>query len=164
MFALLLLDHRLAFLFLALLLLGAAIPIAIAWARLLPEDPPPFDSKRGSARETESISIYMPEGFVPRDPFAVFLLVCVTLSYILQFPGLPGEAVIRWLATVVPNEVLSWILLAGRAFFVVTPGLAACYSALRQNPLRAPLIAAGILVLLLWLLVPLLHAAFLAGL
>jgi len=163
MFAAFSLDHRLAFLFFAVLFLGAAVPLAIAWARLLPEDPPPFDPKRAPLRQPEEITIYMPEGFVPRDPFATFLLACVTLSYLLQFPGLPGEAAIHWLASVLPETTLNWLLLAGRAFFVVTPGLAACYSVLRPNPVRVPLIVAGILVLSLWLLLPPLHAAFVAS-
>jgi len=157
------LDHRLAFLFIALLFLGAAAPIAVAWATLLPQDPPPFDSNRGPLRKPEETSIYAPERFAPRDPFARFLLVCVTISFFLQFPGLPGETAIRWLSTLVPDSYLNWILLAGRAFFVVTPGLAAGYSVLRPNPVRVPLIVAGILVLLLWLLLPPLYSAFLTN-
>jgi hypothetical protein len=159
MFAEILLDHRLAFVFLCALVVGAAAPLAIAWARVVPEEAPPFarkeDSPRGAKEELPG-----EEGRSRnRDPFAVVLLVFVTLSYALRFPGFPLAAVLRWLSTRVPEAWWDWGLLAGRAFFVVTPGLAACYSAVQPNSLRVPLIAGGILVLLLWLLQPMLFAA-----
>ena len=155
-----LLDHRLAFVLLVALILAAGAPLAFAWARLLPEEPPPFTSKHGPPPK---ITIYKTEDAPTRDRFAVFLLVCVTLSYILRFPGIPGDAALRWLAAILPGAYVNWLILGGRAFLVVTPGLAACYSAIRPNPIRVPLIAAGIFVLLFWLLFPMLLLAFAAG-
>jgi hypothetical protein len=57
----------------------------------------------------------------------------------------------------------NWIVLGARAFFVVMPGLAAAYSALRPNPVRIPLIAGGLLVMALWLVSPVLRAAIATG-
>jgi hypothetical protein len=160
MFLILLLDHRLAFVFLAALILAAGAPLAFAWARLLPDEPPPFTSKHGPPPQ---ITIYKTEDAPPpRDAFAVFLLACATLSYILRFPGMPGDAALRWLATILPAAYVNWIVLGGRAFLVVMPGLAACYSVVRPNPIRVPLIVGGILVLLFWLLFPFLHSALVA--
>jgi hypothetical protein len=162
MFAAFFLDHRLALFFLALLVVSAAVPLAFAWARILPEDASSFAPGHASRPRDPEAAIYLPEDFVPRDPFAVFLLACVTLSYFLKFPGLPLDAALRWMANFIPDPSLSWIVLAARAFFVVTPGLAACYSAIRPNPIRVSLVAAGILVLLLWLLGAPLHSALVA--
>ena len=162
MFAVFFFDRRLALFFLALLIVSAAVPLAFAWVRILPQDAPPFAPGQSSRPRDPQAAIYLPEDLAPRDPFAVFLLACVTLSYILKFPGLPLDAALRWLATLIPERSLSWIALAAHAFFVVVPGLAACYSAIRPNPVRVPLIAASILVLLLWLLGGSLHSALVA--
>lgn len=159
MFAASILDHRLAFVFLCMLVVGAAVPLAIAWARVLPEDEPPFANKESSSRSADEKPPDEQEKSTNRDPFAIVLLVFVTLSYALRFPGFPEDAVLHGLSTLMPETWLSWSLLAGRAFFVVTPGLAACYSVVQPNSLRVPLISAGILVLLLWLLQPILLAA-----
>ena len=162
MFAAEFLDHRLAFVFLGALVVGAAVPLAMAWARVIPEDAPPLarneDSRGGATEELPGEG----ESGGNRDLFAIVLLVFVTLSYALRFPRFPTGAVLHWLSTRMPEVWWDWGLLAGRAFFVVTPGLAACYSAVRPNFLRIPLIAAGILVLLLWLLQPMLFAAMTA--
>jgi hypothetical protein len=162
MFAVFFLDHRLALFFLALLVVSAAVPLAFAWVRILPQDAPPFAPGQSSRPRDPEAAISLHEDFVPRDSFAVFLLACVTLSYFLKFPGLPLGAALRWLATLIPEPSLSWIVLAAHAFFIVAPGLAACYSAIRPNPVRVPLIAASILVLLLWLLGGSLHSALVA--
>jgi hypothetical protein len=159
MLAAITLDHRLAFVFLCALVVGAAVPLAMAWARVLPEDSPPFarreDVPHGSWEEQPG-----QEGSNrKRDPFSIVLLVFVTLSFAVRFPGFPMDAVLHWFSTRMPEAWSDWGLLAGRAFFVVTPGLVACYSAVQPNFLRIPLIAAGILVLALWLLQPLLLAA-----
>jgi hypothetical protein len=158
MFAVVVLDHGLAFVFLCMLVVGAAVPLAMGWVRVLPEDEPPFASpevsSQGSTEEAKTRK---------HDPFAIVLLTIVTFSYVLQFPGLRGDAALHWLATRMPETWLSWILLAGRAFFVVTPGLAACYSVVQPNSLRAALFSSGILVLLLWLLQPMLFAAMTAS-
>jgi hypothetical protein len=159
MFAAMVLDHRLAFVFLCMLVVGAAVPLAMAWARVLPEDTPPLASKEWSSRSAEDKVTGEEARTKNRDPFAMVLLVFVTLSYALRFPGFPVDATLHWLSTLMPETWLNWSLLAGRAFIVVTPGLAACYSAVQPNSLRVPLIAGGILILLLWLLQPMLFAA-----
>ncbi|MFI5056676.1 MAG: hypothetical protein ACHQLQ_00685 [Candidatus Acidiferrales bacterium] len=162
MLAAITLDHRLAFLLLCALVVGAAVPLTMAWARVLPEDAPPLarneDSRDGAKEELPGEE----EKSGNRDPFAIVLLVCVTLSYALRFPGFPSGAVLHWLSTRLPEACWDWGLLSGRAFFVVVPGLATCHSVVQPNFLRIPLIAAGILVLLLWLLQPILFAAMTA--
>ena len=159
MFAAMVLDYRLASVFLCVLVVGAAVPLAIGWVRVLPEDKPPFASREVSPQGPSDELSAEKAKTKKHDPFAIVLLAIVTFSYVLQFPGLRGDAALHWLATQMPETWLSRILLAGQAFFVVTPGLAACYSVARPNSLRAPLISSGILVLLLWLLLPMLFAA-----
>jgi hypothetical protein len=159
MFAVIVLDHRLAFVFLCALVLGAAVPLAMAWARVLPEDAPPLASPGVSSQGSKEELPAEESRTEKKDPFAMVLLFIVTLSYVLQFPGLPADTALHWLSTLMPETRLNCGLLMGRAFFVVTPGLAACYSVLRPHSLRVPLIGAGILVLLLWILEPILLAA-----
>jgi len=163
MFAAIILDHRLAFVFLCALVVGAAVPLAMAWARVLPEDAPPLALKKDFPDGAKEEQPGEEERSRNRDPFAIVLLVFVTLSYALRLPGFPVGAALHWLSTRLPEALPDWGLLAGRAFFVVTPGLAACYSAVQPNFLRIPLIAAGILVLLLWLLQPILFAAMITS-
>jgi hypothetical protein len=158
MFAAFVLDHRLAFLFLAALSLGTAVPLAFGWARILPEEPPPFgasdDSLRGRSEPPAKKS--MSER---RDPFAIVLLICVTVSYACQLPGIPHEMGFGSIPTVIPHSTEGWIEFAAIWSLVLIPGFAAAYSILRPNFLRVPLIAAGFLVLLLWLLAAPLRAA-----
>ena len=157
MFAIVLIDHRLALVALAALLIAVAAPLAYAWARLLPEEPPPFEvpAASPSAEDPTSASKRRPK----KDFVAVLLLVCLTLSYVLKFPGLPAAAVLQWLSTLLPTYYFGWSVVAGRWFFLVVPGVAAVYSALRPNPIRIALLTAGLLVLALWLLSPILRAA-----
>jgi hypothetical protein len=162
MFAAMVLDPRLAFVFLCMLVVGAAVPLAIGWARVLPEDEPPFASPEGSSQGSRSEVSTEKTKTRKHNTFAIVLLAIVTFSYVLQFPGLRGDAALHWLAARMPETWLIWMVLAGRAFFVVTPGLAACYSVVQPNSLRGPLISSGILVLLLWLLQPMLFAAMTA--
>jgi hypothetical protein len=63
---------------------------------------------------------------------------------------------------VIPQDTIGWIEFGLIWFFVAVPGFAAAYALLRPNFLRTPLIAAGVLVLLLWLLAAPLHAALTA--
>ena len=144
-------DHRLALALLTLLLIFAAAPLAWGWARLLPEERSPFEID-GNRAEEEALQ-------PPRDLFAVCLLALLTFSYLLKFPGVPVAAALQSLARVVPQDYFQWIIIGGRAFFVVAPGLAAAYGALRKNPLRLSLILGGILVVALWLASPYLRAA-----
>ena len=157
MLAILLMDHRLALAALAALLIAAAAPLAYAWAKLLPEEPPPFEVPAGSPAAEDVVS--NPKRRPKNDPVAIFLLTCVTLSYVLRFPGLPLSACLQRLSTFLPADYFNWALLAGRWFFVVVPGFAAVYSALRPNPIRIALIVGALLVLALWLVNPMLRAA-----
>jgi len=161
MFAIVLIDHRLALLALAALLIAAAAPLAFAWASLLPEEPPPFEVPAASPPAEDPVS--NPKRPVKKDLLAAFLLVCVSLSYVLRFPGLPIAAGLQWLSTLLPADYFNWAVLVGRWFFVVAPGVAAAYSALRPNPMRVALIVAGLLVLALWLLSPILRASIAAA-
>jgi hypothetical protein len=161
MLAIFLIDQRLALLALAALLVSAAAPLAYAWARLLPEEPPPFEVPAAAPAPEQLAS--NPKTGVKKDPFAVFLLVCVTLSYVLRFPGLPVATGLQWLSTLLPMDYFHWTVPGARAFFLVVPGIAAAYSALRPNPMRIALIAGGLLVLALWLVSPMLRAAIAAG-
>jgi len=157
MFAIVLIDHRLALLALAALLLAAAVPLAYAWAKLLPEEPPPFEVRAANLPPEDFIA----NGRSPakKDLWAVLLLVCVTVSYLLRFPGLPLAAGLQWLSTLLPADYFTGAVLGTRWFFIVVPGLAVAYSALRPNPIRFALIAGGLLVLALWLVSPMLRAA-----
>ena len=157
MFAIVLIDHRVALLALAALLIAAAAPLAYAWASLLPEEPPPFEVPAVSPPAEDLVS--NPKSPAKKDFAAVFLLACVTLSYVLRFPGLPLSAGLQWLSTLLPADYLNWTVLGARWFFVVVPGMAAAYSALRPNPMRIALIVGGLLVLALWLVSPMLRAA-----
>jgi hypothetical protein len=154
MLAIGLMDHRLALAALVALLIAAAVPLAYAWARLLPEERPPFEFA-GAAQEDAS-SEKTPRG---KDPIAISLLVCVTLGYLLRFPGVPLAPELQWLSTRMPADYSHWLVVAGRAFFLIIPGLAVVYSALRPNTIRIALAAGGLLVLALWLLSPLLQKA-----
>ena len=144
-------------------MVGAGAPLAMCWSRLFPEDPAPFDgpehSTRGAEEDIEAGERRRKQG----DRLAIALLVFVTISYALQFPGVPRDAVLHWLANRFDATSADLITLGARAFFAFVPGLAACYSLLRANFARIPLVAAGILVLLLWLFGPQLQAALLTS-
>ena len=157
MLAALVLDHRLAFLFLAVLNLGAAAPLALGWARVLPEEPPPFGNAEDSLRRTSPPPAALTSK--RRDPFAILLLLCVTVSYASQLPGIPHGLGGGSIPAVVAHPTGGWIEFGAIWFLVLIPGFASVYSLLRPNFLRVPLIAAGMLILLLWLLAAPLHAA-----
>ncbi len=159
MFAALVLDHRLAFLFLAALNLGTTVPLAFGWARVLPEEPPPFATAEDSLRRRRNEPPLKKLMSERRDPFAIVLLLCVTVSYACQLPGVPRCMGFDSIPTMIPHSRSGWIEFAAIWFLVLIPGFAAAYSFLRPNFLRVPLIAAGFLVLLLWLLAAPLRAA-----
>jgi hypothetical protein len=130
---------------------------------VLPEDAAPFASPE---RATPSAQEGLEAGERRKkqgDRIAIVLLVLVTISYALQFPGVPRDAVLHWLASRFDATSADLITLGARAFFAFVPGLTACYSLLRANFARIPLVAAGILVLLLWLFGPQLQAALVAS-
>lgn len=164
MLAILLLDHRLAFVVLSALILGAAVPLAIAWARLLPEEAPPFDiEKPVSLPSQKKVSYgfdYVPRAYVPkRSRFSVVLLVVLSVSFALQLPGIPRYIGFNSIPAAIPQNPRGWIEFLLASFFLLVPGLAIAHSFFKPNLLSIPLIVAGVLVLLLWLLsTPLLTA------
>jgi hypothetical protein len=159
MLAALLLDYRLAFLLLAALYLGTAVPLAFGWVRLFPEEAPPFQIHRPPTRHWSIYAHSSEDEENPRDPLAMVLLICVTVSYAVQFPGLLRSLALGSIPTVLLQDASGWARFALTWFLVVVPGFAAVYSLLRPNFLRIPLIATGILILLLWLVAAPLRAA-----
>lgn len=157
-----LMDHRVALLALVALLVAAAIPLAFAWARVLPEEPPPFQIEPGSFPSVDLEPPQEVSARPERSGLAIFLLVCVTLGYVLQFPGIPRDAALRWLNTVLSDPTATWVALGIEAALMAITGFAAGYAILRPGSLRTPLGMAAALVLILWLLGPLLRLALLA--
>jgi hypothetical protein len=155
-------DHRLAFLALAALVVAAAIPLAFAWARILPEDRAPFEIEPPSYPTVELEPPPEPPRDAKRNPIAILWLILVSLSFAIQFPGFPRHTVLTWLNNVLPSLGPAWVFLGVEGLFVLLNGGATCYAVLRRNFLRVPLAAGGGLVLLLWLLGPFLRAALLA--
>jgi len=153
------LPPRVAFFCLSAVLLGAAVPLAWAWTLLLPRDPERF----AAPREMENASSAAPTKQMRRDPIAAVLLVFVTLSYAQQFPGVPQNIASIWIARIIPASAAEWSALTLRWFFILIPGVAAIYALFTRNSLRIPLVAAGLMVLLVWLLAPPLYAALLAS-
>ena len=156
------LDPRLAFVLILALLIGAAIPLAIAWAKLLPEEKPPFGSFQASERDQSAETNSAGRSKSTRDPVAVVLLTFVTLSFISQFPGVRYDFLLSRASVFIHEPWFQRALLVCRGFFIAIPVIAAAYSVFRRHAIRIPLIFAGILVALLWLAVPWLRAAFLS--
>jgi len=162
MLALLLIDHRVAFLGLATLLIAAAIPLAIAWARLLPEEPPPFPIEPGSfpiiEQERRPEASSTPRGDLV---LSVGILTCLTLAYAIRFPGFPKAALMHWLDGALSGSTEYWLIVSARIFLFVVAGAAVTYAIRRPGPLSIPLAVAAVLVLVLWFVAPLLNVAFL---
>lgn len=121
-------DPRLAFLVILLLLLSSSVPLAAAWARLLPTDEP--------------------EDRVALDPSSLLLLVGVTLCYLAQLPGIPLGLLDNWLSNWLPADWQEGLRIAGKFLMVFVPAYAAAYACFRRGPLRKHLLWAGILVLI----------------
>jgi hypothetical protein len=164
MLVLVLIDHRWAFLMLAVLLIAAAIPLACAWARLLPEEPPPFPIEPGAFPTIDQELPPETPSRRRRDLLISFaLLVCITLTYLIRFPGFPSSALTRWLGGVVSGPTAYWTIFSSRVFLIGAAGAAIVYAAFRPGPLRIPLLSAAALVLALWFLAPLLKTALLSA-
>ncbi len=164
MLVLLLIDHRIALLALVTLLIAAAIPLAYAWARLLPEEPPPFPIEPGSF---PAIDQEPPESSAaPKRELIVStaLLICVTLTYLIRLPGFPNAILLGWLNAIVSGPAEYWTLFSARLVLIAASCAAIIYAPFRPGPLRIPLATAAALVLLLWFLSPLLRAALLSSL
>src|SRR5262249_55957240 len=124
------------------LLSGAAIPLALAWMRILPPEREPFSR---------------PDVAPPRphrDRFANFLLLNVSLSFLAAIPRIAEALRLTQLTQLLPATWIETIEIPLLIWLVFVPALAAAYSAVRTNPIRLHLILGGILVLALWLLSP----------
>ena len=160
--AVLLINHRLAFLALTALLLGAAIPLAFAWARVIPDDRTPFqiDPPRSGRRRD---AIFPPPLSSNRDTLVIVPILFVTLAYIVQFPGFPRQAALQWLGQAFSAFAPFWMSLGARVLAgVVTVGVAS-HALSKPDPLRIPLGVGAVLVLLLWLTGSFLRTALLFG-
>jgi len=163
MFAAISMDPRLAFLLLTGLIVGAAAPLAVGWARLLPEEKPPFEienPRRHAPLPTVSIYGSEPEQRKP-DLIAIVLLVLLSIAFALQFPGVPREAALNSLPDHWPGAD-RWFEIALPCLLILVCVVAILDGALRRSFLRRQLIWAGSLALLLWLLAPWLYRAMTA--
>jgi hypothetical protein len=156
MFAALLIDPFLALIVLSVLVLGAAVPLAVAWVRILPDEAPPFDIQKPELPPSQKKSSYgfdyIPQPFVPkRSRFAIVLLSALSVCFALQLPGIPRYIGIHSIPTALPLHPLNWIDILAFSLFLVVPGVAIAHSFFKPNLLSIPLIVAGVLVILLWL-------------
>jgi len=156
-------DPRLAFVAFVALLIGAGIPLAFAWARLLPEDAPPFPIEPGSF---PSVDHEVPQEEPARKKnylIAAPLLSCLTMAFVFRVPGFPGGTVLAWVGKMIPGVDEHGGVVAVQVVVALVAIGACVLGALRPGPLRIPLIAAGALMLILWFLSPLLQVAMLSG-
>jgi hypothetical protein len=163
MAVLVMLDHGLAFVMLAALLMAAGVPLAVAWTRLLPDEPPPFSVEPGSFPAIDEELPQEPRPRIRPDFVAVFLLAILTLAFLIRFPGFPTGRLLQWLNTIAALNA-HWIVLAIRILVIAACLVAGIYAGLRRGPLRIPLAAAATLVLILWFLSPVLKGALLSSL
>jgi hypothetical protein len=154
------LQPRFAFLLLAGLVVGAAVPLAIGWARLLPEDKPPFEienPRRRTAAPAESI--YGNEPAARKVDFvAIVLLFLLTISFAVQFPGIPRVPALHSLPDHWPGAQ-DWFEVLLPCLLILVSVVAILYGALRRSFLKMPLLVGGSLVLALWIFAPWLHRA-----
>jgi hypothetical protein len=157
------LQPRFAFLLLAVLIVGAAVPLAIGWARLLPEEKPPFEIENPRRRAAApAVSIYGSEPAARKiDISAVVLLFLLTLSFALQFPGVPRDPALNALPDHWPGAQ-NWYEIALPCSLLLVCVTAMAHGAVRLSFLKMPLAVGGGLVLLLWLVAPWLYGALAA--
>jgi hypothetical protein len=155
-------DPRVALVALVGLLVAAGVPLAFGWARLLPEEPPPFPIEPGSlpfADEKAPLS-----GNAWWEPIlAVILLGCLTVAYVVRFPGFPSARLVRWFGALVSGSTEHWLFVSANVVVPVVSVAAGVYATFRPGSLRVPLLAAAVLVLVLWFLAPMLQLALLGG-
>ena len=136
------LDGRVAVVLLVLLLAAAAAPIVLGWLALLPSEREPFALPGESSSKK------------PRDPFAIFLLVNISVGLLLRFPGVHAEWLSSQVTRLLPPDWAENTVMIGAIWLGFIPGLAAAYSAVRANPIRWQLLVGGILTLILWVAGP----------
>jgi hypothetical protein len=71
--------------------------------------------------------------------------------------------VLAWAGRTIPGVSEPWSVIAVQVIIGLIAIGAGVFGALRSGPLRFPLIAAGVMILILWFLAPLLQTAMLAG-
>lgn len=156
-------DHRLALITFVALLIGAGTPLAFAWARLLPEDAPPFPIEPGSF---PSVDHEVPQEQPRRNKdrwIAAPLLFCLTIAFVFRIPGFPSGTVLAWVGGTIPGVSEHWSAIAVQIVVALIAGGTGVFGALRTGPLRIPLVAAGAMTLVLWFMAPILQTAMLAG-
>jgi hypothetical protein len=156
-------DHRLAFMALVVLLIGAGTPLAFAWTRLLPEDALPFPIEPGSF---PSVDHEVPQERPNRKRdywIAAPLVFCLTIAFVFRVPGFPSATVLAWVGGTIPGVSEHWSVIAIQVVVALIAVGTAVFGALRPGPLRIPLIFASATTLILWFLGPLLQTAMLAG-
>lgn len=136
------LNPRLSAFLIMVLLSGAAVPLALAWIRILPPEREPFSRPDRPAPKS------------PHDRFANFLLLNVSLSLLAAIPRIADTLHLPQLMGILPPSWVETSTVILLIWLVFVPALAAAYSAVRANPIRPQLILGGILVLALWLLSP----------
>jgi len=136
------LSPRLAAFLLLALLLGAAIPLALAWVTILPPEREPFSRPD------------LPHHRARFDRPSTFFLINVSLSLLVAVPRIADTLHLSTLAQFLPGNWSEHIAMIVLIWLVFVPALAAAYSAVRPNPIRKHLIVGGILILVLWLLSP----------
>jgi hypothetical protein len=156
-------DHRVALVTLVLLLIGAGTPLAFAWARLLPEDAPPFPIEPGSFPSVDHEAPPEQTRHNKDSWIAAALLLCLTIAFVFRVPGFPVSTVLAWIGGTIPAVTAHWSAIAVQVMVALIGIGAAVFGALRPGPLRIPLIAAGAMILILWFAAPLLQAAMLGG-
>ena len=156
-------DHRLAFSTLIVLLIATGTPLAFAWARLLPEDAPPFRVEPGSFPSVDHEAPQEESTGTKDYLIAGPLVLCLTIAFIFRVPGFPSTTVLAWIGTTIPAVTEHWSVIAVQVLIALIAVGTIVLGALRAGPLRIPLIAAGTLTLALWFLAPLLQAAMLNG-
>jgi hypothetical protein len=125
------------------LLVGAALPLALAWVGILPPEREPFSRPD------------LPRPGAPhRDRFSIFLLLNVSFSMLAAIPRMADTLHLDWFLQVFSRPAAEQIEMILSIWLIFVPALAAAYSAVRPNPIRKHLILGGVLVLALWLLSP----------
>ena len=155
-------HQRAAFVALIALVVAAGIPLAFAWARILPEDPPPFKIEPGSFPSAD-MEPAAPSAKRSRDVISLVLLLCITITYLVRFPGMPVTSLLHWLVATFSATTTNGFVTGARFVLLIGTGLAACIAAVRPRRIRWPLIAAAGLALLLWLLGPILQTVMTAS-
>ncbi len=124
------------------LLIGAAIPLALGWTKILPPEREPFSRADLPPQKTK------------RDFVAIFLLFNVSLSLLITIPRISDTLHLEALAQFLPASLAEHLTMIFLIWLSFIPAFAAAYSAVRANVVRLHLILGGILVLALWLLSP----------